>query len=80
MVVAGVLFVTPDRPELLEWDRPEFSEPAGRRHAILTGLSRKGYWRLSKTLATQTGMTNEWLAKQGLISIRDQWMRAHGYA
>ena len=52
----------------------------GRRHAILTGLSRKGYWRLSKTLATQTGMTNEWLAKQGLISIRDQWMKAHGYA
>lgn len=51
-----------------------------RRHAILTGLSRKGYWRLSKTLATQTGMTNEWLAKQGLISIRDQWMKAHGYA
>jgi hypothetical protein len=29
MVVAGVLSVTPDRPELLEWDRPEFSEPAG---------------------------------------------------
>jgi RNA-directed DNA polymerase len=52
----------------------------GRRHAILTGLSRKGYWRLSKTLATQTGMTNEWLAKQGLVSIRDLWIKAHGYA
>lgn len=50
-----------------------------RRHAILTGLSRKGPWRLAKTLATQTGMTNEWLAKQGLVSIRDLWMKAHGY-
>ena len=29
-----------------------------RKQAILTGLSRKGYWRLAKTLATQTGMTN----------------------
>jgi len=50
-----------------------------RKQAILTGLSRKGYWRLAKTLATQTGMTNEWLAEQGLISIRDLWMKAHGY-
>ena len=28
MVVAGALSVTPDRPELLEWNRTEFSEPA----------------------------------------------------
>jgi hypothetical protein len=33
-----------------------------RQHAFSTGLSRKGYWRLSRTLATQTGMTNAWLA------------------
>ena len=49
-------------------------------HAILTGLSRKGYWHLARTLATQTGMTNKWLAEQGLLSIRDLWMKAHGYA
>jgi len=35
---------------------------------------------LSLTLATQTGMTNERLKTQGLISIRDLWMKAHGYA
>ncbi len=29
-----------------------------RRQAILTALSRKGYWHLARTLATQTGMTN----------------------
>jgi RNA-directed DNA polymerase len=50
-----------------------------RRQAILTGLSRKAYWRLSRTLATQSGMTNQWLAKQGLLSIRALWMKAQGY-
>ena len=38
-----------------------------KRHAILAALSRKGYWHLSRTLATQTGMTNEWLRSQGLV-------------
>lgn len=51
-----------------------------KRQAILTGISRKGYWRLSKTLATHTGMTNEWLKQQGLLSIRELWMKAQGYA
>ena len=51
-----------------------------KRDAILTGISRKGYWRLARTLATDTGMTNEWLAEQGLLSIRDLWMKAQGYA
>ncbi|WP_156820037.1 group II intron maturase-specific domain-containing protein [Synechococcus sp. PCC 7336] len=51
-----------------------------QRQAILTGLSRKGYWRLSRTLATHSGMTNEWLKEQGLLSIRDLWMKAQGYA
>lgn len=51
-----------------------------KRQAILTALSRKAYWHLSKTLATQTGMTNQWLADQGLISVRDLWMKSHGYA
>lgn len=50
-----------------------------KRHAILTGISRKGYWHLSRTLATQTGMTNQWLAQRGLLSIRDLWMKAQGY-
>ena len=31
--------------------------------AILTALSRKGPWHLSRTLATQTGMTNQWLSE-----------------
>jgi len=52
----------------------------GKRTAIMTGASSKGYWRLSRTLATQTGMTNDWLYAQGLVSIRALWMKAQGYA
>ncbi|MEW6444285.1 MAG: group II intron reverse transcriptase/maturase [bacterium] len=51
-----------------------------RSHAVMTAISRKSYWHLSKTLATQTGMTNQWLASQGLLSVRDLWLKAHGYA
>jgi RNA-directed DNA polymerase len=51
-----------------------------KRAAILTAISSKSYWHLSRTLATQTGMTNEWLQQQGLLSVRALWMRAHGYA
>ncbi|MCG5493245.1 maturase [Ectothiorhodospira variabilis] len=50
-----------------------------KRAAIWTGMSSKSYWHLSRSLGTQTGMTNDWLKRQGLISIRDQWMKAHGY-
>jgi RNA-directed DNA polymerase len=69
-----------------QWRRPRtrianlLKLGTSRRHAILTGISRKGYWRLSKTLATQTGMTNEWLERQGLLSIRSLWMKVQGYA
>ena len=51
-----------------------------RKQAIFTAISGKSYWRLSKTLATQSGMTNDWLKQQGLISFRDLWMKAQGYA
>jgi RNA-directed DNA polymerase len=50
-----------------------------KRQAILTAISSKSYWHLSKTLAAQTGMTNAWLTSHGLISVRALWMRAHGY-
>ena len=51
-----------------------------KRQAIMTAISRKSYWHLSKTLATQTGMTNKWLASQGLLSVRDLWIKAQGYS
>jgi len=49
-----------------------------KRTAILTALSRKGPWHLSRTLATHTGMTNEWIDKTlGLVSVRDLWISLH---
>ena len=68
-----------------QWRRPRtrianlLKLGTSQRQAILTGISRKGYWRLSKTLATQTGMTNEWLEQQGLLSIRTLWMNVQGH-
>jgi RNA-directed DNA polymerase len=47
------------------------------RTAISVGMSRKGPWRLSRTLATQTGMTNRWLKDQGLLSVKDLWVNIH---
>jgi RNA-directed DNA polymerase len=52
----------------------------GKRAAILTACSSKRYWHLSRSLATQAGMTNDWLKAQGLVSIRALWMKAQGYA
>jgi len=45
--------------------------------AIQTAMSRKSYWRLSKTLATQSGLTNERLASRGLLSLREMWVAFH---
>ena len=45
--------------------------------AILTAISRKGPWHLSRTLATQTGMTNQWLKDQGLLSVKELWVNVH---
>lgn len=49
-----------------------------KKTAILTALSRKGPWHRSRTLATQTGITNQWISKTlGLVSIRALWLSLH---
>jgi RNA-directed DNA polymerase len=45
--------------------------------AIKTGVSSKGPYAMSRTPITQMAMTNKWLAAQGLVSIKDQWVRFH---
>jgi len=45
--------------------------------AISVAISRKGPWHLSRTLATQTGMTNKWLKDQGLLSVKELWVNIH---
>lgn len=47
------------------------------RQAVLTALSRKSYWHLSRTMATQWGMNDKWLESQGLISMRERWIAFH---
>jgi RNA-directed DNA polymerase len=45
--------------------------------AIPMCFSRKGPWRCARTLATQTGMTNDWLKEQGLVSVKELWVNIH---
>jgi RNA-directed DNA polymerase len=45
--------------------------------AICMGLSRKSYWRLSKTMAINSGLNNAHFEKIGLISLRTLWCKIH---
>jgi RNA-directed DNA polymerase len=45
--------------------------------AISVAMSRKGPWHLARTLATQTGMTNQWLKDRGLVSVKELWVNIH---
>ena len=45
--------------------------------AIPMCFSRKGPWKCARTLATQTGMTNQWLKDQGLLSVKELWVIIH---
>ena len=42
--------------------------------AVPMSFSRKGPWKCARTLATQTGMTNQWLKDQGLLSVKELWV------
>jgi len=50
---------------------------SARYQAILTGLSRKSYWHLAKTLSTNMGLSKAFLEQQGLVSIRTLWIQTH---
>ena len=66
-----------------QWRRPRTKIRSLRKlgtslkAALGVGLSRKGPWRLARTLATQTGMTNQWLKEQGLVSVKERWVNIH---
>jgi RNA-directed DNA polymerase len=48
-----------------------------RKTAIFVAISRQGPWHLSRTLATETGMTNLWHKEQGLLSVKELWVNIH---
>jgi len=50
---------------------------SARYQAILTGLSRKSYWHIAKTLSTNMGLSKAFLEQQGLVSIRTLWIQIH---
>ena len=52
---------------------------ASLKAALNVGLSRKGPWRLARTLATQTGMIpiSSGLKDQGLVSVKELWVNIH---
>ena len=66
-----------------QWRRPKrrigqlIKLGVSKREAIRLGLSRKSYWRLSKTLATNCGLSNAHFEEIGLISLRTLWCKIH---
>jgi len=44
-----------------------------RRQAIRHAKSRKGYWRMAKTIASGVGFNNALLAELGLLSLKQLW-------
>jgi len=66
-----------------QWRRPRrrirslIKLGVNKREAITLGLSRKSYWRLSKTMATNSGLSNAHFNGIGLISVRPLWCKIH---
>ena len=65
------------------WKRPKKRRKELRKLKVsesqinMLNSSRKSYWKLSRTLATNSGMNNAWLKEQGLISLKEQWSNIH---
>ena len=65
------------------WKRPQQRRKQLRKLGLdersinMVVSSRKGYWKLSRTLSTNMGMGNVLLKEQGLISLKEQWSRMH---
>jgi len=45
--------------------------------AIRAGLNRDGPWAMSRRLAAHTGLTNKCLKDQGLLSVKELWVKLH---
>jgi hypothetical protein len=44
---------------------------------IRAGLNRNCPWALAQWLAAYSGMTNQSLKDQGLIPVKEQWVKIH---
>ena len=44
---------------------------------IRAGMNRNGPWAMARRLAAHTGLTNQWLKDQGLVSVKELWVKIH---
>jgi RNA-directed DNA polymerase len=45
--------------------------------AVACGRTSKGPWRSSKTPGIQQALSNDYLKSEGLVSLRDGWIKVH---
>ena len=45
--------------------------------AVPVCMSNKGLWRMSRSLATTSGLTNQYLKDLGLVSVKELWVNMH---
>lgn len=45
--------------------------------AVACGITSKGPWRSSKTPGIQQALSNDYLKREGLFSLRDGWIKVH---
>jgi RNA-directed DNA polymerase len=45
--------------------------------AVACGITSKGPWRNSKTPGINQALSNEFLMKAGLVTLRDGWIKLH---
>ncbi len=45
--------------------------------AVPVCMSNKGLWRMSRSLATTSGLTNQYLKDLGLVSVKELWVNIH---
>jgi len=66
-----------------QWRRPRTKVRAliklgvSERLAIACGITSKGPWRSAKTKGINIAISNEFLVRQGLLSLRETWINIH---
>ena len=66
-----------------QWRRPRTKVRAliklgvSERLAIACGITSKGPWRSAKTKGINIAISDAFLARQGLLSLRETWINIH---
>jgi len=66
-----------------QWRRPRtkvsnlVKRGVALKHAISSGMTSKSYWRNAKTPAINQALNNDYLKREGLVSLRDGWIKCH---